>query len=93
MVIEPIPVPILPQNKSNHIILTVQSDLVRKDMRHETRLFFHGIKTDAGFNDLRDKWHGTGQRLIKSMRKRVFNPLGRHLYLPACIGIDNGRTL
>ena len=92
VVIEPIAVNVLPQHESHHIVLTVQSDLICKDVRQELWCFSDAVNMNPTFNDLRNEGNGTGQCFVKSMRKRVFNPLGRHLYLPAGIGIDNGHT-
>ena len=93
MIVEPVSVTVFPQYEAHHIILTVQPDLVRKDMRHKTRLFLYGIKMDTALDDLRDEGHGSGQKCVEAMGKRIPYPLWRDLYIPAGIHICGGRPI
>ena len=61
VVVETIADSVFTQHKAHHMLLTVQPDLVRKGMRHETRLFLYGITMDTPLDELRDGGHGTGQ--------------------------------
>ena len=89
MVIKTIPVIILAQHKAHYIVISVQPDLVRKNMRHEAGFFLCGRNMNAAFHNLRNEGHGTGQWFIKSMRKRVFDTLGRYPHIPSRIRIGD----
>ena len=56
------------------MLLTIQPDLVRKDMRHETRLFLYGIKMDTPLDELRDGGHGFCPQRVESMVQGIFIP-------------------
>ena len=56
------------------MLLTIQPDLVRKDMRHETRLFFYRITMDTPLDELRDGGHGFCPQRVESMVQGIFIP-------------------
>ena len=56
------------------MLLTIQPDLVRKDMRHETRLFLYGITMDTPLDELRDGGHGLCPQRVESMVQGIFIP-------------------
>ena len=93
MIIKTVAVVIFTQHEAHHIILTVQPDLVRKDMRHETRLFFYGVKMAAALDDLRDEGRGSGQQLIISVVKTILDTRLRHLLPPSGSRIGHRRPL
>ena len=92
MVVEAVAVSILPQHEAHHIFLPVQSDPVRKDMRHETGLFFYGVQMDAGLDDLRDERNGTGQYLIEPVGKTCLDAAWRHGNIPPLVGVADSHS-
>ena len=74
------------------MLLTIQPDLVRKDMRHEIRLFLYGITIDIPLDELRDGGPERASNASYPWESVLVMPLGVTCP-PASIPIHGGHPL